>query len=236
MRRNLQHPPVMKPSGGGITGKISRNGVMNTSFAVGGLFKRVTDVFLAAVTLFFMSPIFILVALIVKMQDGGSVFFVHERIGFQGRTFGCIKFRTMCHNAESKLTQYLVANPHAAHEWERSQKLKEDPRITAAGSVLRRLSFDELPQLINVLKGEMSLVGPRPITADELRRYGRDAVYYLSVRPGLTGAWQVSGRNDVSYEERVRLDTDYCKTWSGAKDMHIMLRTLPVLLFRRGSY
>jgi exopolysaccharide production protein ExoY len=194
------------------------------------------DVFLASLALFFMLPILIMVALIVKMQDRGPIFFVHQRIGFQGRTFGCIKFRTMCRDAEEKLTQYLVANPQAAREWEISQKLKTDPRVTAAGAVLRRLSFDELPQLFNVLKGEMSLVGPRPITEDELRRYGRDAVYYLAVRPGLTGAWQVSGRSDVSYEERVRLDADYCKTWSGAKDMNIMLRTLPVLLFRRGSY
>jgi exopolysaccharide production protein ExoY len=236
VRRNLRQPPVMKPSGGGVTGKISRKGVVNTSFAVGGLFKRAMDVFIASLALFFISPILIMVALIVKLQDGGPIFFVHRRIGFQGRTFGCIKFRTMCRNAEAQLAQYLVANPQAAHEWETSQKLKVDPRVTLAGSVLRRLSFDELPQLVNVLKGEMSLVGPRPITADELRRYGRDAVYYLAVRPGLTGAWQVSGRSDVSYEERVRLDADYCKTWSGAKDMNIMLRTLPVLLFRRGSY
>lgn len=177
-----------------------------------------------------------MVALIVKLQDGGPILFVHQRIGFQGRMFGCLKFRTMCCNAEARLDQYLHANPQAALEWKTTQKLKTDPRVTVAGSVLRRLSFDELPQLINVIKGEMSLVGPRPITADELRRYGRDAVYYLAVRPGLTGAWQVSGRNDVSYEERVRLDTDYCKTWSGAKDMNIMLRTLPVLFFRRGSY
>ncbi|TCR85767.1 exopolysaccharide production protein ExoY [Rhizobium sp. BK376] len=209
---------------------------MNTSFAVGGLFKRTMDVFLASLALFFILPILIMVALIVKLQDGGPILFVHQRIGFQGRMFGCLKFRTMCCNAEARLDQYLHANPQAALEWKTTQKLKTDPRVTVAGSVLRRLSFDELPQLINVIKGEMSLVGPRPITADELRRYGRDAVYYLAVRPGLTGAWQVSGRNDVSYEERVRLDTDYCKTWSGAKDMNIMLRTLPVLFFRRGSY
>jgi exopolysaccharide production protein ExoY len=216
--------------------KTSRNGMMNTSFAVGGLFKRIMDIFLASLALFFISPILIMVAFIVKFEDGGPILFVHQRIGFGGRPFGCLKFRTMCCNAQERLSQYLEANPQAALEWETSQKLKTDPRVTASGSVLRRLSFDELPQLINVLKGEMSLVGPRPITADELRRYGRDAVYYLSVRPGLTGAWQVSGRSDVSYEERVRLDTDYCKTWSGTKDMNIMLRTLPVLLFRRGSY
>ena len=177
-----------------------------------------------------------MVALVVKAQDGGPVLFVHPRIGFRGRPFGCLKFRTMRCNADKQLVQYLSAVPEAAVEWERTQKLKRDPRVTAMGAVLRRLSFDELPQLLNVIKGDMSLVGPRPVTVEELRRYGRDAVYYLSVRPGLTGAWQISGRNDVSYEERVRLDTDYCKTWSGSKDVNIMLRTLPALLFRRGSY
>ncbi len=139
-------------------------------------------------------------------------------------------------DAELRLQEWLLKNPVAAEEWNATQKLKYDPRLTPIGKSLRRSSLDELPQLFNVFRGEMSLVGPRPVVAEEVPRYGRDIAHYYSVRPGLTGAWQVSGRNDVSYTERVRLDTEYCTTWSFTKDLTIMLKTLPVLLSRRGSY
>jgi exopolysaccharide production protein ExoY len=139
-------------------------------------------------------------------------------------------------DAKARLREHLLSDAVAAAEWNATRKLKRDPRVTVIGAALRRSSIDELPQLINVLRGDMSLVGPRPVVADEVGRYGRDASSYLSVRPGLTGAWQVSGRNDLSYTERVRLDVEYCATWSLLKDLLIILRTIPVLFSGRGSY
>lgn len=186
--------------------------------------------------LVFLSPILALIAIAIKLCDGGPVLFTHQRIGFAGQPFGCLKFRTMCVDAEVRLAEHLIANPLAAAEWKATQKLKADPRLTAIGGALRRSSIDELPQLINVLRGEMSLVGPRPVVDDEIARYGRDVLYYLSSRPGLTGAWQTSGRNDVSYAERVQMDADYYRTWSLGRDVVIMLRTIPALFSQRGSY
>ncbi|TCL66376.1 exopolysaccharide production protein ExoY [Rhizobium sp. BK251] len=183
-----------------------------------------------------LSPLFVAAAIAVKLCDGGPILFKHERIGFGGQPFLCLKFRTMTVDAEAILGNLLHSNPEAAEEWNATQKLKKDPRLTSLGRALRRFSIDELPQLINVLGGEMSLVGPRPIVADEVVRYGRDFTYYLSARPGLTGAWQISGRSDAPYSERVRLDSEYCATWSPTKDLLIMLRTIPFLLSGRGSY
>lgn len=198
--------------------------------------KRLLDIAASGVAIVLLSPVLAAVALTIKLSDGGPVLFRHRRVGLGGRTFDCLKFRTMNVDAELRLKEHLLADPLAAEEWETTRKLKKDPRLTAIGSSLRRSSIDELPQLINVLRGDMSLVGPRPVVAEELAHYGRDAAHYLSVRPGLTGAWQVSGRNDVSYAERVRLDTEYCTTWSLAKDLQIMLLTIPALFSGRGSY
>jgi exopolysaccharide production protein ExoY len=142
----------------------------------------------------------------------------------------------MVSNSDEVLQQYLAAHPDARDEWERQRKLKNDPRITSVGSILRKMSLDELPQLVNVLYGEMSLVGPRPVVDQELvAKYGPYSTFYLKARPGITGPWQVSGRSEISYEQRVSLDADYVKNWSLAADMEILLRTIPVVLFARGS-
>lgn len=219
-----------------IDSNVSSTHAAAATHALGGRYKRVVDVVISAAAIVLLSPMLTIVAIAIKLCDGGPVLFRHQRIGFGGRPFHCLKFRTMSPDAGARLEEHLRDNPAAAEEWQTTRKLKKDPRLTAIGGALRRSSIDELPQLFNVLRGDMSLVGPRPVVADEVARYGRDATYYLSTRPGLTGAWQVGGRSDVSYAERVRLDVEYCETWSPGKDGSIMLRTIPVLFSGRGSY
>lgn len=182
-----------------------------------------------------LAPIFIVVAILIRRSDSGPVVFGHQRIGYRGEPFRCLKFRTMAVNGDALLDRHLAGNPEARREWEETQKLRDDPRVTTLGRVLRASSLDELPQLINVVRGEMSLVGPRPIVQGELKRYGAAAAEYLSVRPGLTGLWQVSGRSDTSYDERVRLDREYVRTESLIGDLRIMVRTVPAVLLRKGS-
>ncbi|MBB2755360.1 UNVERIFIED_ORG: exopolysaccharide production protein ExoY [Rhizobium aethiopicum] len=198
--------------------------------------KRALDLLLAITALILLSPLLLLVAMIVKISDRGPVFYSHTRIGFGGAPFGCLKFRTMKTDASAQLAELLQNSPAARSEWEATHKLKDDPRITAVGDILRRSSLDELPQLFNVLRGEMSLVGPRPITAEELPRYGEHIWAYMAVRPGLTGHWQTSGRNDVSYEHRVSLDVHYLNNWSFGRDLIIIAKTIPALFSQRGSY
>lgn len=202
---------------------------------VGGLLKRSADFVGAALLLFFFFPLIGFIALSVRLAGPGPVIFAHERVGFGGRTFRCYKFRSMVSNADIVLAQYLASNPAARSEWESSRKLTDDPRITPIGRFLRVTSLDELPQLLNVLKGEMSLVGPRPIVADEAQHYGDRYPDYLSARPGMTGLWQVSGRSDVSYAQRVDLDSRYVASWSVQQDVSILLRTLKVVIARDGS-
>ena len=177
-----------------------------------------------------------IVALLVMMQDGGPIFYAQTRIGYNGRVFKCMKFRSMLVDSDARLRKLLAESPEAQAEWDRDHKLRDDPRITALGSFLRRSSLDELPQLFNVLAGEMSLVGPRPIVAAEVKRYGRRFGNYCSVRPGITGLWQVSGRNDVSYRRRVAIDTYYAQQQSLMLNLRIMLLTIPCVLLRKGSY
>ena len=203
---------------------------------VGGISKRSFDILVALAALVVLSPIFVLIMALVKYSDGGSVFYGHRRIGYNGSTFRCLKFRTMAENGDALLQQYLEQNPEAQEEWRTTRKLQDDPRVTIVGTVLRKLSLDELPQLINILKGEMSLVGPRPVVEDELELYEASAVYYLRSRPGLTGLWQVSGRNDVSYAARVAFDTHYVRNWSLTSDLVIVARTIPAVCLSRGSY
>lgn len=198
--------------------------------------KRALDLQLAITALVLLSPLLLLVAMIVKFSDRGPVFYSHTRIGFGGAPFGCLKFRTMKTDASAQLSELLQNSAAARSEWEATRKLKDDPRITAVGDILRRSSLDELPQLFNVLRGEMSLVGPRPITAEELPRYGEHIWAYMAVRPGLTGHWQTSGRNDVSYEHRVSLDVHYLNSWSLGRDLIIIAKTIPALFSQRGSY
>jgi exopolysaccharide production protein ExoY len=203
---------------------------------VGGTIKRALDVSVALTALVFFSPLFLLVVLLLKIADPGPAFFRHRRVGFEGCMFDCLKFRTMICNGDEILARYLSAFPDAAHEWQSTRKLKNDPRVTVVGHVLRQLSLDELPQLWNVVRGDMSIVGPRPIVPDEIRLYGSSAVHYFRARPGITGAWQVSGRNHVSYRQRVSLDRQYVENWSLRNDFIIILKTIPAVITHRGTY
>jgi exopolysaccharide production protein ExoY len=203
---------------------------------IGGFLKRGFDILGAALGLILLSPLFVLLALLVKFSGPGPVFYGHARIGRGGQSFKCLKFRTMVKDGADVLAQHFAENPEAVAEWEATRKLQNDPRVTRVGTVLRKLSLDELPQIINILKGDMSVVGPRPVVSDELALYGPAAVYYLKSRPGLTGLWQVSGRNDVSYVSRVAFDTHYVENWSFVTDLSIIVRTVPAVLASRGSY
>jgi exopolysaccharide production protein ExoY len=202
----------------------------------GGFLKRSFDFTSALLALVFISPLFFMLVLLVKLSDKGPAFYGHPRVGHNGKTFRCLKFRTMITDGDRVLQAYLHANPKALEEWRATRKLQDDPRVTVVGSILRKLSLDELPQLLNILRGEMSVVGPRPVVEEELERYEHDAVYYLKTRPGLTGLWQVSGRNDVSYASRVAFDTHYVQNWSLSRDMLIIARTIPAVCLSRGSY
>jgi undecaprenyl-phosphate galactose phosphotransferase len=192
------------------------------------------DVTMAATLLALTAPLMLAIAWQIR-RDGGPALFRHQRIGAHGRSFPCMKFRTMHADADALLADILARDPAAASEWKASQKLKDDPRITPIGQVLRRTSLDELPQLINVLRGEMSLVGPRPIVAAEVRFYGQHIADYYQARPGITGLWQVSGRSDTSYPRRVELDVWYVRNWILWHDIAILLKTIPAVLFRRGA-
>lgn len=198
--------------------------------------KRALDVIGAAAGFLFFSPLLLLLAVLIKLDDGGPVFYGHKRVGRYGRDFRCWKFRTMVTNGNEVLQQHLAENPAARAEWNATRKLQDDPRITRVGQVLRKLSLDELPQLFNIVVGEMSIVGPRPVVHDELAYYGPDVSYYLRSRPGLTGLWQISGRNDVSYQARVAFDRQYVETWSLGIDLDIIVKTVPAVVFSRGSY
>lgn len=203
---------------------------------IGGVLKRSFDITGAAVGIVLISPLFFLIALLIKFSDGGSVFYGHRRIGRDGTPFFCLKFRTMAENGDELLAAHFAANPEAREEWASTRKLQNDPRVTTAGSILRKLSLDELPQIINILRGEMSIVGPRPVVKDEIDLYGPSAVYYFKSRPGLTGLWQVSGRNDVSYDARIAFDRHYVENWSFRKDLWIIVKTVPAVCMSRGSY
>lgn len=177
-----------------------------------------------------------LLGLLVRLDSIGPIFYGHKRLGFQAKEFQAWKFRSMVQDADHKLQEYLKLHPELKLEWARDQKLRNDPRVTRVGSFLRKTSLDELPQLWNVLRGEMSLVGPRPIVEEELQRYGPLFGLYIRVRPGLTGLWQVSGRNDTTYAERVAIDAYYVRNWSPWLDLYILARTVWVVLFAKGAY
>lgn len=199
------------------------------------LLKRVFDLTAALVLLLVLALPVVYIAWRIR-RDGGPAIFAHRRVGQSGHTFPCYKFRTMHVDAERQLRELLATDPAARAEWEREFKLRNDPRITPIGHFLRRTSLDELPQLFNVIRGEMSLVGPRPIIEAELARYAEDVDYFLMVRPGMTGLWQVSGRNDVGYDTRVYLDTWYVKNWSLWYDIAILFKTIRVVFKREGAY
>lgn len=197
--------------------------------------KRIFDITGSLAIIIFLSPALIYISRKVK-QDGGPAIYGHERVGKGGKSFRCLKFRSMVINSTEVLQNLLQNDPSAKEEWEATFKLKNDPRITKIGGFLRRTSLDELPQLFNVLKGEMSLVGPRPIITAELERYNEEIDYYLLSKPGMTGLWQVSGRSDVDYETRVYLDAWYVKNWSMWNDIAILFKTISVVLKKDGAY
>jgi lipopolysaccharide/colanic/teichoic acid biosynthesis glycosyltransferase len=198
--------------------------------------KRLADIAIAGTALLFALPFFLVVAVLVR-ADGGPAFYAHPRVGRFGRLFGCLKFRSMVVDSQARLDALLAADPAAREEWETTRKLRNDPRITRIGRFLRGTSLDELPQLINVLKGEMSIVGPRPVTQAELdRHYGAAAAHYVTVRPGITGLWQVSGRSETSYDQRVALDVAYVSQPSMMADLRILLKTPIAVLSRRGAH
>lgn len=200
--------------------------------------KRTGDIVFSLSILTLGSPLFLALALMVKATSKGPVFYVQPRIGRDYKTFGCIKFRTMRKDSDKLLKSLLATSPELKREFAKDHKLKNDPRITKLGKFLRRSSLDELPQFINVLRGEMSVVGPRPIVRDELTRYGYHMNEVLAVRPGMTGLWQVSGRNNLSYRQRVRLDLRYSRTRHFMMDLKIVLKTVMVVLNPRdrGAY
>ncbi len=191
---------------------------------------------IAVAAILFLSPLLVVLAVMIWLQDGGSPIFAHRRIGRDGRHFWCLKFRTMLVDAEDRLADLLERDPVARAEWEKDHKLRNDPRVTRLGLFLRKSSLDELPQLFNVLKGEMSLVGPRPIVDAEAAKYGRRFRHYCAVKPGITGLWQVSGRNDTTYRTRVAMDCIYARRRNAFMDAKVLVATVPAVLIARGSY
>jgi len=210
---------------------VSRN---NLARPVSRIIKTAFDQLVAMALLILLFPLLAALSILVR-RDGGPAFYRHRRIGAAGRTFDCLKFRTMVMDADRVLQRVLAEDAAAANEWTATQKLRNDPRVTRFGRFLRRSSLDELPQLFNVLRGEMSLVGPRPIVQAEIARYGDDIDYYYETKPGLTGLWQVSGRSDTSYARRVRLDVWYVRNWTLWHDIAILLKTIPAVFLQRGA-
>ena len=197
--------------------------------------KRTVDILGALLLAAVFSPLIVVMALLLWRQ-GGPVIYRHRRVGRGGMMFECLKFRTMVPNADQVLRDLLEAHPELKREWVQDHKLRDDPRITGVGRFLRRTSLDELPQLWNVVRGEMSLVGPRPIVREELLRYGRNVRDYLAAKPGITGLWQVTGRNDTEYRRRVVLDTYYVRNQNLLLDVYILFKTVLVVLGRTGAY
>ncbi|ARF50489.1 undecaprenyl-phosphate galactose phosphotransferase WbaP [Pantoea stewartii] len=197
--------------------------------------KRGFDIVVASLLLLFLAPVFALLCYMVK-RDGGNAIYGHERVSQDGKKFKCLKFRSMVTNSKEVLENLLATSEEARREWDKDFKLKNDPRITRIGGFLRKTSLDELPQLWNVIRGEMSLVGPRPVIEAELERYAGDVDYYLMAKPGMTGLWQVSGRNDIDYDTRVYFDSWYVKNWALWTDIAILFKTAGVVLRRDGAY
>lgn len=198
-------------------------------------FKRAFDIVFSLLALIFLFPVLVLVAVTLLIVDGSPIIFRHERIGRGGRTFNCLKFRTMRKDAEKVLSELLASDPVLLQEWRETQKLKNDPRVHWVGKYLRMTCLDELPQLFNILAGDMSIVGPRPIVAAELEHYGPHVHCYLTLTPGLTGLWQVSKRADTSYQQRVEFDIDYYNRCSMRTDFLIILKTIAVVFFAQNE-
>jgi exopolysaccharide production protein ExoY len=227
----VSNPPAELVTGGasgfpvlGGPGRAARVAGQAWASPLGGGPKRILDIAIALAALALTLPLMAVIAVLIRLT-GGGVIFAHDRIGYRGETFRCYKFRTMVPNADVALERYLAGNPEAALEWKERQKLLHDPRVTRLGRFLRKSSLDELPQLYNILRGDMSCVGPRPITFGELERYGDVVHDYLSSRPGLTGLWQVAGRSSTDFPTRVAFDKQYVRNWSFLMDIRILART-----------
>ncbi|WP_297445086.1 undecaprenyl-phosphate galactose phosphotransferase WbaP [Desulfurobacterium sp.] len=209
----------------------------NLKYFTNRFLKRLFDLTVSILLLPILIPIITIIAILIKFDSEGPVFFVHNRVGKDGKIIGVIKFRTMYKDAQQRLEKLLAENEEIRKEWETYFKLKNDPRITKVGKFLRKTSLDELPQIFNVLKGDMSLVGPRPVVKEEIEKYYKDfAQYYYLVKPGITGLWQVSGRSDTDYDKRVRLDTWYVLNWSLWLDIIILIKTVKAVLKKEGAY
>jgi undecaprenyl-phosphate galactose phosphotransferase len=208
----------------------------NLSMRRNKIYKRIFDLVCTIGGGLMILPIIAVVALLVAIDNKGNVIFAHRRIGKDGKEFPCYKFQSMVPNAQEILQDYLAKNSEARKEWEESFKLTNDPRVTKLGGFLRKTSLDELPQLWNVIKGDMSLVGPRPIVKKEIERYGEYFREYAMVLPGITGMWQASGRSDTTYEERVEMDTWYVRNWSVWLDIMYLAKTFTAVIFGKGAY
>jgi exopolysaccharide production protein ExoY len=228
--RIIEQFDVSRPS---LVGRESRH--VHPEHPIKHSLKRVLDVVGATLLGLVFLPLMLAVAVLLR-REGGPVIFRHRRIGRNGEAFDCLKFRSMVPDADRVLWELLEQHPELQAEWLRDHKLRDDPRVTAVGRFLRRTSLDELPQLWNVMRGEMSLVGPRPVVREELLRYGRHLHRYLAARPGVTGLWQVTGRNDTDYRRRVVLDVYYVRRQSVLLDVYILLKTTQVVLGGSGAY
>ena len=218
-----------------IAGIMGFASVHNLTFKTNIILKRTLDI--AIILLFspIVIPIFLILAILTKLTSKGPIFYGHQRVGKNGKTIKCWKFRSMCINSQEILEKILETDPVRREEWEKDRKFKDDPRITKFGKFLRKTSLDELPQLFNVFIGQMSLVGPRPVTEPELDKYGEYKDYVLSVLPGLSGMWQISGRSDTGYEDRISFDTYYIQNWSIWLDIWILIKTIWVVLIGKGA-
>jgi len=219
-----------------IAGIIAFSSVHNLTFRVNKFLKRFLDLFIIIALAPVWVPVFIICAILTKLTSRGPIFYGHKRVGQNGKVIKCWKFRSMVINSQEILEKLLAENEEMRIQWEKDRKLEHDPRITKFGKILRKTSMDELPQLINILLGEMSLVGPRPVTEPELEKYGDYKDYVLSVKPGLSGMWQISGRSDTGYEERISYDTYYIQNWSIWLDIWILIKSVWVVLLGKGAY
>jgi len=220
------------------SGVVQKTDVLVPGYAgpVGGTLKRAFDVLTSFLAIVVLLPLLVGCCLVTMGTSPGPILFRHRRVGFGGKEFDCLKFRTMEIDAQRKLQEYLTNDEDARREWLTNHKLQNDPRVTPFGHFMRRSSLDELPQLFNVLFGDMSLVGPRPIIQDEVEKYRENIKVYVSGRPGITGLWQVKGRNNTTYTERVAYDVDYLRKWSFRRDLRIILSTIVQVCRGRGAF
>ena len=219
-----------------IAGIIGFASTHNLKFKFNLFVKRFLDIFIILLFSPLLLPVFLILMILVKCTSKGPIFYGHPRVGKNGKMFKCWKFRSMDIRSQEMLAEILATDPVRAEEWERERKFQDDPRVTKFGKILRKTSLDELPQLINILVGDMSFIGPRPVTDEEMDKYGEYRDYVLSVLPGLSGMWQVSGRSETSYDERIYFDTYYIQNWSIWLDFWIIIKTFWVVIKGKGAY